>query len=253
MRAFTQAHLKNPAPRALGRLSAVDPGLLALQPLLRRADTKFVLPRQALEPLLDQLSPHFGVVESSGRRLASYATQYFDTPDLRCYHDHRRGVRPRHKIRIRHYRDRAQTFLEIKTRRGMVSDKQRFPREVGHPGLDFDDRELIAGLIGLDDLVAQAWTLYSRATLVALDRVERLTIDTDIELRTEAGAGRLDRVAIVEVKQPRRDNGSPAMQALRRLAHRPLSISKYCTAVAATREVRCGRLTYGLRRLAAIG
>lgn len=213
----------------------VDPGRLAIGSLLaRRTETKFVVPRAALDLLLEALVPHAGVVESSGRRLARYSTVYFDTPGLRCFHDHRRGVRPRCKIRLRHYLDRSLTFLEIKTRRGLVTDKLRFEREPGHTELDAADRALLADRTGLDDLGPRAWTLYARATLVGLGAIERVTIDTDIELRTTAGATRLQDV-------------------VRRLGHRPLSISKYCAAIATTREIREGRLTYGLRRLAAIG
>jgi hypothetical protein len=74
---------------------------------------------------------------------------------------------------------------------------------------------------------------FTRTTLVAPDRGERLTIDVDVGMRTPAGDGfgRLDRdLAVVESKSPR----GPAL-ATRELnllgARRLESMSKYCVGV----------------------
>jgi hypothetical protein len=74
---------------------------------------------------------------------------------------------------------------------------------------------------------------YTRTTLVAPDRGERLTIDVDVSMRTPAGdgVGRLDgELAVVESKSPR--GPALATRELNLLGVRRLeSMSKYCLGV----------------------
>lgn len=48
-----------------------------------------------LERILLMLAEHYAVIRVPSGCAASYQSTYFDTPDLRCYHDHRRGRRLR--------------------------------------------------------------------------------------------------------------------------------------------------------------
>lgn len=71
---------------------------------------------------------------------------------------------------------------------------------------------------------------YRRSTLVDLERGDRLAMDVDLACRSARVQARgLDRV-LVESKSA--EAGAEAETALARMGVRPLSVSKYCVAVA---------------------
>lgn len=228
----------------------VDPRLLADRTLLRRADSKFVLRDDDLLTLLPKLRPHYKLLSANGEALARYETLYFDTDDLRCFHDHRRGYRPRYKVRIRHYKDRGLKFLEVKTKRSdYLTDKQRKPID-DTTGLSAEDMQFIAECcdVPTEALREQLWTNFRRITLVGAETTERITIDTGMELLDGEHAEQLSGVVIMEVKQAPFSARTPAMLALRDAGKRRVSASKYCTANILLRgNLRCNRLLPSLR------
>jgi len=229
------------------------PELIARRKLLRRTDSKFLVKENALFEILSRLHDHYQILLANGEALACYETLYFDTEDLRCFHDHRRGVRPRHKVRVRHYRDRNVTFLEIKTKRSeFITNKQRKQQLDHSVELKAEDLEFIAASCGVpaDKLRAQLWTNFHRITLIGKNTNERITIDTGLNLVAGERAENLLGVAIMEVKQSPFSMCTPAMVALRETGHRPASASKYCTASMLLRDnLRCNRLLPGLRQI----
>jgi hypothetical protein len=104
--------------RALEAFGEAPPALLDARLLQQRVDRKFLLHVNTLERLLDHLIEGHRAVRSGSTLAAGYRTRYFDTPDRRSYHDHRRDRRPRYKVRIRHHLDRGLSFLEIKRKGG---------------------------------------------------------------------------------------------------------------------------------------
>ena len=208
--------------------------------LTRRCDTKFVVPLTAMLEVAQTLTAAYAVIGPP----ASYDTLYFDTPELTLFHDHRRGRRQRHKVRIRHYRDRRLSFLEVKSRRSSaLTEKTRLPRSYGDEVLSPDDQGLIRRLTGLtSDVGPRVWTSYERLTLVGQGTEERATFDVNLRFRGDAGEHELTGLAIVEVKQPRLDQRTPVMMALKAVGARPTSASKYCAALLALDPtLRCSR------------
>jgi hypothetical protein len=227
---------------AAERLEPIGLAALDAAAALRcRFDTKYLLPRIALDRLLSRLEPTHRVLEVDGLRDFEYRTTYFDTEQLEAFSDHLQGRRRRLKVRLRHYVDSGDCFLELKLRgaRGCTI-KRRVPHDPSLP------RSLTAdGLAALERWVRSAYdrpapgplapmldVAYRRTTLVAPERGERLTID--LELRMSAGAdgwGRLDPAfATVETKSAR----GPALagRELIALGARPLDMmSKYCVGV----------------------
>ena len=67
--------------------------------------------------------------------------------------------------------------------------------------------------------------------LVAVDRPERVTIDTGLWFSTSAGSVGLGHLSVAEVKQERIDRTSLVMARLRELGVRPGGFSKYCMGV----------------------
>lgn len=227
--------------------------LLAERSLLCRLDTKFLLSVRDLAPVLDRLVGRYAVLPAGSASLARYQTLYFDTPDLRSFHDHRRGRLPRHKVRVRHYPDRSLSFLEVKTKQtSRRTQKQRLELSPGESSLGPREREFVRRHCDLpaSDLWPEVWVYFLRLTLLGLDTEERVTIDLDLTASTAQGVESLDGVAILEVKQAAFSVRTPVMRALSAARIRPTSSSKYCTAIALTRPgLRINRLLPGLRAI----
>ena len=220
----------------------LQPALRALQTtdipdeahrLLGRIDSKFSLDRGQVTQLLRALAPSHLLLRSAGRPAASYVTLYFDTADRRFLHDHLRGRRPRHKLRIRHYADRKLSMLEIKVRTpGDRTEKQQRPRPYGTSGLSVGEQQWAAGETGeTGSMELTAWTSCQRLTLLGRDSNERITIDLNVALGTAGGARVLRDAALVELKREHRTDDSPALRALRESGARGVRLSKYVAAM----------------------
>ncbi len=233
------------------RFAEVSPELLARRALLRRTDSKFLATRTQLARVLDQIVGHYGILHARGAAVASYQTLYFDTDDLLCFNDHRRGRRARHKVRIRHYIDRELTYLEVKTKTNhQRTVKSRLKKPFTDSRIQPEEEVFIADNCGLDAarLRPQIWTNFGRITLVGLETNERLTIDVDLIFRQGEHDRPLSGVTIVEVKQSPFRARTPVMRALRLAGVRQVSASKYCTATALLRtDVRRNNFLQTLR------
>jgi len=220
--------------------------------LLTRIDRKYVLPRNELDAVLGDLDPGVRVLDIDGVRSSAYESVYFDTPELTSFLMAAHPRRRRFKIRTRTYVDSAQSYLEVKTRGGRgVTVKERLPYAIDDrstlttEGRRYADSVLDeADITGADgqDLMPTLMTRYLRTTLFIPESSSRATIDTDLSwssLSDQSVAGRpasqrrLDRpqLAIVETK-----SGSRASAVDRLLwahGHRPATISKYGTGMAA--------------------
>lgn len=237
----------------LQNFDEASPELLAQRGLLRRTDTKFALSLHELVCLIDNMYGAYSLVPANGSVLASYRTLYFDSLGLDCFHDHRRGRRPRHKIRVRHYPDRQVSFLELKCKQSeALTVKYRWERNYGCNDLSSqnltDLRNAQTGIT--ESITPQLWTNFKRATLVSNSYSERVTIDISLEFKNTTAKHDLGSVAIVEVKQSPFSNQTPIMQYLRNAGCRQISASKYCTAmILLSPSIRHNRFLPSLRIL----
>lgn len=234
----------------LAGFTHATPALLASRQLLRRTDTKFVISPGGITEILERVAGEYAVVPVGTDHLASYANLYFDTQDLRCFHDHRRGRRIRHKIRLRWYVDRQLAFLEVKSRRNELhTEKARVEVAYGTSSLDADMRTFLAGRCGFGANVIPTVAIdYRRIMLVGLETEERVTIDLGVTVDRDAGQA-IGAVAILEVKQPTRVVATPIVRALRSAGNVPCSVSKYVSALAVHPGIRANRFASSLRRL----
>lgn len=211
---------------------------------MTRVDRKYVLPRAELPAVLGHLNEQTRVLEIDGERRFGYHSVYFDTPDLLSFRMAAHPRRRRFKVRTRRYTDVGTAFLEIKTRgaRGAtVKERTEYPSSAADlltRGARTDVASALAA-VGVEpgrvtELGPILATRYRRATLLAADAVARATVDTDLEwIEADGRALRLPHLAIVETK-----SGSAASDVDRllwRLGHRPTSVSKYATGLAALR------------------
>jgi hypothetical protein len=217
--------------------------------LLTRIDRKYVLPLDELDAVLGDLDPGIRVLDIDGVRASAYESVYFDTPDLTSFLMAAHPRRRRFKVRTRTYLDTAESYLEVKTRGGRgTTVKERLPYPIADRGiLTVEGRRYAAevlaeaGITALDGqrLEQTLITRYRRTTLFVPDSSSRATIDTDLSwvssFRADAPQHRLDRprLAIVETKSGSR--ASAVDRILWAHGHRPASLSKYGTGMAALR------------------
>ncbi|WP_312677652.1 polyphosphate polymerase domain-containing protein [Microbacterium sp.] len=230
----------------LARLGSVDlDELNAEAELQTRLDRKYIVPRGVVASVLADLPARTRVLEIDGERSLRYASQYFDTPALDSYYGAAQGRRHRFKVRARTYVDSGGSFLEVKTRAGRSATvKNRVPVE----GDALDDEAVAyatdlladAGVPGAGDLAASLEpilvTRYRRATLLlpGADGTDpsRATIDT--ELTWIARGGRMLRLPASVIVETKSGNRTGALdRALWRHGHRPATVSKYGTGMAA--------------------
>ncbi|MBX2801297.1 MAG: VTC domain-containing protein [Myxococcales bacterium] len=230
--------------------------LLADRSLQRRREWKLPVHVRALPEVLRALSSSHAVVLSGQTALARYRTTYADTPDLRCFHDHRRGRPRRAKVRVRHYLDRRLARLEIKMRqpRGHT-DKQVAWRSFGHRDLDRCDRAFAQQHLDwcTADLQPVLEVRFRRITLVGRVQQERITLDCDLSWSGPTGRVARPHLGVIEVKNATRAGAEPTLRALSRLGIRAFSASKYALGVAQLHPgVRCHRLRPALRHVIAV-
>lgn len=236
--------------------------------MLERRDNKYVVQAEALQAALPELATRFDVLEIDGQRSFTYDTCYFDDPERRSFHDHHQGRRQRIKVRVRRYVEAALCFVEVKLKdkRG-ITVKKRLPYDPAKYGT-LDEAALahveqahcaLYGRPHARPLEPVLHMSYRRATLVAREGGERMTIDTGIGFY---GAERDDaqgpqqhtghQVFIVETKSA---NGHGLADAVLRRHHQhPTSgCSKYCVGMSVTGGVqRFNRFRPALRKLGAL-
>ncbi|GIH08218.1 VTC domain-containing protein [Rhizocola hellebori] len=209
--------------------------------LFTRLDRKYLLPVSELGLLLSALADRVQVLQIGPRREFAYQSSYFDSSELSCYLDSAHRRRHRFKVRVRSYLDSGLSFLEVKTRgpRGdTVKDRVAYH---GTGGFDDDARQyaeaVLAGhgirrrLTGFQPVLT---TRYSRTTLFVPATASRVTVDTAIEWTLPGGP----TVAAPETVFVETKSNSATHEVDRLLwshRHRPCSVSKYGTGLAALR------------------
>ena len=219
--------------------------------LMNRTDTKFVTTVDRLKLLLMLAHDDYRAQDIDGKRIASYYTAYFDTPDYNMYIVHQNGHAGRQKLRIRSYVDSGLNFLEVKTKNNHGRTKKKRIDMVGfdpeHPdhGIRFMRQdtqyraydEFLRKHLRYDPTVLseKLENHFNRITLVNKAKTERLTIDTDLCFHNLITGHDVDLtgLAIIELKrdglQP-----SPILDRLLELRIKPCGFSKYCMGSALT-------------------
>jgi hypothetical protein len=207
--------------------------------LLSRTCRKYLVPADLLPTLFAGAGERCGVLTIDGHRVFRYSSTYLDTPDLRTFHDHRRGRRLRFKTRVRAYVDTGTRVFEVKLEgaRG-VTDKIRMAYDGPADRLTWRTRTFIDDVVGAygmdppDTLSASAVTDYRRSTVVALSGGERVTVDTGLIGYRDGRCVRMrPDLALLEVKT--RGGLTPTERRLHEYGHRTVGFSKYGAVVAA--------------------
>lgn len=204
----------------MAAIRGTDLGALESVQLMRRFDTKYVVPDHWVPGLLDALAPHVHILEVEGQRESEYGNLYFELPGDRFLQDHLRGKARRMKVRRRQYASNGQAFLEVKERLPggrTVKERVACPADFEGPWTGETQELLARHLVLPEQLEPRLCGQFRRLTLVDFDRRERLTIDREIRagLHGEALESLLPGLAVIEVKQTRTDHHSPVQLWLR--------------------------------------
>ncbi|MDX1558520.1 MAG: polyphosphate polymerase domain-containing protein [Marinobacter sp.] len=223
--------------------------------LMNRVDTKYLVPAHLLDACLRGLEDHYSILEIDGNRRFTYDTLYFDTPGRQLYLDHHNGKLNRFKLRVRHYRETGDSFLEVKKKSNRERTiKNRLPltsRSLGNDQVNpFLEEHLGLPVAGM---LPALFVGYHRMTLMSPRGTERITMDTELGFHSpdrRSGLS-LPNVAVVEVKYDRKIPCSPLLERLGQLGCRPLQFSKYCigTSLLFGHECKTNRFKPLLRRL----
>jgi hypothetical protein len=207
-----------------------------------RVDRKYLLPESAVEALLEVDPNSWELDRVNGFSSQRYETLYFDTPELQFFHA-ARGKHPlRSKVRLRHYVETGDRFLEAKRRnaRGLTT-KVRTP---WHGSLDAH-AEFLEDSLGtlaptVEALEPVALTSYDRVAY-QLGDLGRMTTDKSLRFGSHAGVShclvdplsRADSTELVIVETKSVDqSATPIDRILWDLGFRPRSLSKYALAIA---------------------
>ncbi|MFD7549802.1 VTC domain-containing protein [Streptomyces sp. NPDC059816] len=236
------------ADPVLAAASISLPEVLASAELLARFDHAYLVPVEVFAELAahltapDRTGGPFRALTIDGRRWFRYHSVYYDTPELRCFEDHRRGRRLRFKIRERVYQDSGERQFEIKLKSGRGETvKHRRPLGEGATPLDAPFRDFLAdrlrsayGIEAPRRLHPSITTDYRRATLVS--RGERVTCDAGLRC-TDVRAGTAVRCdpGLVLVETKNAGKLTEADRFLHARGIRPAVFTKYCGALAALR------------------
>jgi hypothetical protein len=226
--------------------------------LLTRMDNKYVLTLAELTRALPLFTEHFDVLDIDGLRSFGYDSCYFDDISLANYHDHQRGKRQRLKIRVRHYLESDQCFLEVKLKdKRDITVKQRW----AHAPTQIEQLDT-AALARISQahlahyrrayelpLFVQLRNRYQRITLASKRGAERMTIDHNLSFSVDGHSVVLPDVFVLEAKSHNANGLADRM--LRSLHQHPATAcSKYCVGLAITGRVqRYNRFLPALRRL----
>lgn len=203
--------------------------------LMRRKDSKYLLPFEKLPLVLKDVTGDYRVLEIEGRRSHNYQTLYYDTMKLDMYHMHHRGRVNRHKVRFRKYDSSDTVFLEVKEKDAKgVTVKTRI-RSNGAAILSMEE-EFLSDFTpySREGIIPVLENNFIRITLVRHDLSERVTLDYGLwfSSRLKETSLELPGIGIAEIKYGKHLSASPFHSSLRRAGVVPKRFSKYCVGMA---------------------
>jgi hypothetical protein len=213
----------------LNHFSPIDLSQMDRVKLLRRSDTKYLISQTEMMDFLVDLATDYFVLEIKGKRLASYHTNYLDTPLKSFYHEHHQGKFKRHKVRFRTYLDSDLSFLEVKLKYKAKTNKKRMISEpTDH--LNEAQKKFLSQWIPENpmNLVTSLENSFQRITLVHKTADERVTIDLNLHFMSGGKKVKFKDQVIVEIKQSKVNRETLMSRLLRSKGIRTLRVSKYC-------------------------
>lgn len=224
--------------------------------LMDRMDVKYLIPLNFLPEILADAKQFYRLLEIDNQRLCPYQTLYYDTPDLRLYHQHQVGKQNRYKVRSRNYVGSDLQFFEVKFKNnhGRTIKKRIKTNGIKESNLTNESSVFLTKISSLepDNLTGIMWVNYSRLTLVSKHSTERLTIDLELTFKNDSKEIQYAEIAIAEIKQER-IGASAIVDILKKHQLKSGSISKYCFGIISLFEgIKQNNFKKHLRRISKI-
>jgi hypothetical protein len=207
---------------------------------LRRIDKKYICHKAELPKLLSALLYHYNVLDIQGNRNFKYSNIYFDTKDSVFFISHINGKLGRYKVRLRHYHETDENYIEIKhknNRKETMKHRIRVPEfDKDCIGEHYDDISLIIPFT-IDKLKPAVYNNYKRITLLKPDIFDKITIDFDIlTLTSDGGHISLNNLVIIEHKSVKHSSCKVLNETLKSIQSTSLNLSKYCLSSIMTKQ-----------------
>jgi len=220
-----------------------------------RRDRKFPCHINKMAEVIEGLQNHYDLITPNDDSISAIGTLYFDTPDYDFFQDHHRGKGNRLKVRFRKYPDTKTSFLEVKKKsiKGLTL-KERVLSPFHSNVISQEMRSFLEenGIESSSQLEPVLEVNYRRFSFISKDRVERFSIDFEVEFSNTIGNGNFGDLAVIEVKQPSLKT-TPIIKKLRENHIREASLSKYCLSLATLiPELKSNRFKPALRSLQAL-
>ena len=220
-----------------------------------RRDRKFPCHIDQIAEVIEGLHDQYDLITPNDDFISSIGTLYFDTPDYDFFQDHHRGKGNRLKVRFRKYPDTKTSFLEVKKKsiKGLTL-KERVLSPFDSKVINTEMRTFLEenGIKSSSSLEPVLEVNYRRFSFISKNRVERFSIDFEIEFCNSNGQGNFGDLAIVEVKQPSLKT-TTIIKKLRDCHIREASISKYCLSLSTLiPDLKSNRFKPALRSLQAL-
>ncbi|MFZ4547909.1 MAG: polyphosphate polymerase domain-containing protein [Bacteroidales bacterium] len=198
--------------------------------LLDRIDTKFVVHEDQLPEFLTAVDSKYSLLIIAGESVHPYETLYFDTPDYNLYRMHHNGRRNRFKLRCRKYVNSGIAYFEIKSK---TNTRRTIKKRMRIDNIPETLSEQLNQYISLHtpgnyrDFVPALRVFFDRLTFVNKQANERLTIDLNLRYENNGVEKKIEKIAIVEVKQEKHSI-SPFRQLMKQQRLQNNYLSKYC-------------------------
>lgn len=192
--------------------------------IFNRIENKYLLNESSFQIIYNFLLSNYLKVRFNDLYWLHYHSLYYDTNNMKMYHDHLNDIENRMKIRIREYQDGTK-FLEVKKNIQSRSIKKRF--NVYSLELNDDVKDFI--MFDTKDLYKILDVKYERISFISKELNERVTCDRNIEFYnyTNNINHKFDTSKyVLEVKKSL-DNPSMVEQFINHLGIQSTAFSKY--------------------------
>ena len=224
----------NKVAHLLNQMDGITPEAIQSAQLMRRRDTKYVLPLALLPELLEAVKADYYAMYVNDIRMMPYHTVYYDTPGYEMYLAHHNQRLNRYKIRRRTYETNQLSFLEVKHKNNKgVTNKKRIAQDGKG---EVYNAQFVAENSPYDykNIKPVLENRFLRIMLVNKHMAERVTIDLQLQFSRYKGAvqKQVPHLVIVEVKRDLDGPSTPMMAALQEKRIKALGFSKYCIGTA---------------------
>jgi hypothetical protein len=224
--------------------------------LLDRVDTKFIVHEDQLPEYLAAVNSQYSLLNIAGVSVHPYETLYFDTPDYNLYRMHHNGRRNRFKLRCRKYVNSGIAYFEIKSK---TNTRRTIKKRMRIDTIPETLNETLVQYIGqhipgnYNDFVPSLRVFFDRLTFVNKLANERLTIDLNLRYETNGEGKKIEKIAIVEVKQEKH-SVSPFRQLMKKQRQRNNYLSKYCLGlICLVKGIKMNRFQQKINSLTKLG